>query len=1502
MTVRLILVLFLMTGFQFVNAQVDNFSNDPEKFIEQLGKHLGSFDKKDSKMFVEEFTPVWNGMKASDQSQVVEACNLIQKKRLRIYPEFKGYIASVNQIFKKGLGSDVFNSWNDVVKKVMSQKQKKKMSEFLENSGNFFATEQFFANTKLSWKAKGGSFKYGYDKSPFIEFTDVNLVCYANKDSSIIRKTSGKFRPYSAEFLGKGGEIHMTRVKLDPSETRGEFTSSYKINVKSSTYQIDSVKFYNTYFKEPLWGKINEKVLRIGSGKEATYPRFVSYSKRLLIKEIAPEVDYEGGFTMHGAVFKGSGTAKEPAILTFYRNNKPFVQTSAIDYNIKSDKISSPIASFKFIMEKDSLVHPGINLEYQYKTKDKPAKLTIIRNKEGVGMSPFVNSYHNIDMYVESMSWVRGDSILRMGPLFGSSKTDAVFESSNFFDRRKFDRIGNTSQMHPMVAIARHAVRFDQFEYTTANLATALGMAKGPELTRLLYQLNNNNFIRYDQKNEYVYIKQKLFDYIDNRMGKKDYDNIVIYSDPKGKENANLNVTSYELDITGISKFNLSESQFVQAFPKASSSYKDVNTGKKIPYGSIKMYKNRNIVFDGTVIAGSTDYFGTDFNFDYEDFKITIPQCDSMKIWVWPFEGGKNQRPLRSVIEDIKGEIDIDDPSNRAGLDTSFNYYPVLKCTKESYVFYDKISKGAYPRETFMFKIKPFTLDSLDNFNRDALAFEGSLLSAGIFPEFDEKLKVLTDYSLGFVRDLPKEGFSLYEDRGQFKNSIALTADGLVGDGIIEFVKSTSVSKAFVFYPDSTSGIVDSFINEPQGKPIEFPDVKGYGVKITFKPKSQVLDAYSVDKNLLTFFKNESTMKGKISITAQEMTGRGKMQFGNADLKARKFTYKEHKVQSDTSEFDLESLQKEDNALAFKTDNVSALVDFKAREGLFKSNGENSYVEFPENQYICYMDEFKWYMDNDDIELQKKSDLVVESTEFEKPNFYSIHPKQDSLSFMAPKARYDLRKKTITCTEVPFMDIADARIVPDSGTVIIKKKAKIQTLENAMIIADNVSKNHKIINVTCDVMAKRSYKASGDYFYVDEDEKEFKIHFAKIEPDSSFTTYADGEIKQEENFSLSKNFEFFGKVELYAINKSLVFDGATRITHACDQVSKNWMNFRAQIDPLEIYIPVGEEMKDMDNKPIGAGIIMNPSVDSLGVYSTFLSRKGSNSHPNVISAQGFLHFDKASKEYRISNKEKLQERSLPGNYVSLQTDNCVIEGDGTITYGADLGQLSATSVGVITHNMNSGEVRSSGGMFLDFPFSESALKKIAEKIEKSPELIPVELGKTFYKKALTETLDKDRAEEIVGEVTLKGSIKGKFPKELQKSFFIADVKLKWNDEMSAFVSEGLIGIANIQKDQIYKYVNGKIAIQKRTPDSKGKSKDKMYIYLELDAANWYYFEYSNNARESILEVVSSDNDFNNEILETKEDKAKYKGEKGQPDFRFIAGRKSKRSVFLSQFE
>ena len=93
-----------------------------------------------------------------------------------------------------------------------------------------------------------------------------------------------------------------------------------------------------------------------------------------------------------------------------------------------------------------------------------------------------------------------------------------------------------------------------------------------------------------------------------------------------------------------------------------------------------------------------------------------------------------------------------------------------------------------------------------------------------------------------------------------------------------------------------------------------------------------------------------------------------------------------------------------------------------------------------------------------------------------------------------------MKRKKITCTKIPFVKIADTRIVPDSGNIVIRRKARMETLKNAVLYTNDVSKYYKIYDAEIEVNTRHDYVASGTYDYVDENEQVQSIYFSKLQP------------------------------------------------------------------------------------------------------------------------------------------------------------------------------------------------------------------------------------------------------------------------------------------------------------------------------------------------------------------------------------------------------------------
>jgi len=154
---------------------------------------------------------------------------------------------------------------------------------------------------------------------------------------------------------------------------------------------------------------------------------------------------------------------------------------------------------------------------------------------------------------------------------------------------------------------------------------------------------------------------------------------------------------------------------------------------------------------------------------------------------------------------------------------------------------------------------------------------------------------------------------------------------------------------------------------------------------------------------------------------------------------------------------------------------------------------------------------------------------------------------------------------------------------------------------------------------------------------------------------------------------------------------------------------------------------------------------------------------------------------------------------------------------------------------------------------------------------------------------LVELLGVEKSDKLISELNLSGQIK-RLPDELESAFYFADVKWMWNPTDETFQSVGPIGIASMDKKQLFRYVKGKIEIEKK------RGADVLRVYLELDPGTWYYFEY----RLGIMNVISSDKDFVTILTEVKEDKRRFEEGNLKYSYQLINNRK-KRDDFVSRF-
>ena len=649
--------------------------------------------------------------------------------------------------------------------------------------------------------------------------------------------------------------------------------------MKYAKLEADSVEFFNKkFFPNSLVGKFSDKVLANVTEDLAQYPTFNSYDKSIGIKNLFKNIDYMGGFAMEGAKILGTGSEISDAKLIFYKNNKEFVKILSKLFVIRTDRINSAKASITIYHENDSIYNPILTMKYI----DEKRELTLTRDERITLISPWFDTWHQLEIYCESLTWKTNEPRMNFEMMKGPNQEGrAVFESSNYFDLQRYDKLQGIDAFNPLYILRKYSEKYNTRDFTLKQIVTF--MQRPPEQVEAqLLTLAYKGFLFYNPDDQKGRIKDKLINYVKARDKKIDYDVISFNSTVSSKSNGILTLDSFDLVIQGCPKVFLSDSQQVYIYPSKEQ---------------VIMKKGGDFLFSGKVEAGLFDYYTKASSFEYDKFKLNLPYVDSMSVYVRSrTKDPKTQTyPLVKVttnLTNLSGDLLIDDPKNKSGL-KKFPDYPIFHSKNVSYANWDKrqVWNGVYKKDKFFFSVDPFTLKSIGSFKTDSLQFKGVLVSSGVFPDIREPLKVCPDYSFGIESNTGPGGLPAYGGKGTFFSKVDMSNRGLRGDGKLLYLNSTSLSDNFIFFPDSMSTVASSFVATELSGQVECPTVKGDTVREFWKPYKDILKVTSLKRDI-AMYDGESHLAGTLNLTPAGLTGQGTMKIRDAEMQAYLFEFK----------------------------------------------------------------------------------------------------------------------------------------------------------------------------------------------------------------------------------------------------------------------------------------------------------------------------------------------------------------------------------------------------------------------------------------------------------------------------------------------------------------------------------------------------------------------------------------------------------------------------------
>lgn len=1460
------LFLLIMTLGTAEAQKLRSFRSDVVGFQDDVQKFLTDIDKKQGVADANYFGNYWlNGnFSPSQQTLIVNISNELLNKRVRPYPDFRNFLYTCVAIYESG-SYELLDSW---LKDFYTYTQGAKIRDigiYLESAVGIFKDRTINQSNILKWQAREGNFTYAMQPEPVFEFEGIDLVCYSHKDSSVVYNTSGKFYPVTMLFEASAGTIYWTRAGFT-EDSLYTMLDRFTVDVRKAEFRADSAVLVSKYYlQEDVLGYFEEKILASASEDKARYPRFYSYNKQFVLKDIVPNINYVGGFGIEGTKFLGYGNEEEPAYLTFMYEDK--LQIAAISKRFvftKTEILGGSVATSVY-MDGDSLFHPRLQLKYVI---DKET-LTLYRTKEGMSAAPFDNSYHKLEMHFDLLTWKMTEPKMIISNLQGGEVSPVLVESKSFFRDERYQKLQGMDDRNPLYALYKFQSRYDdKRDFYLEEICNFLMM--GDHQCRvLMMNMTILGFVDYDIEKGKVLLEQKLFDYVNAHGGFIDYDIIQFYSISPGKHNAEISLENYDMRMFGIQPILLSDSQKVVLYPERQE---------------IVLKRNRDFVFNGGIRAGRFDFYGRNYYFDYDEFRINMSTIDSMMFYVPSFEvmenGLRELVMVKNVLENFSGELFIDHPNNKSS--RAFKpEYPIFKAGSDSYVYWDnpKIWNGVYRRDKVYFNVEIFEIDSLDDFKTEALSFNGRFFSGGIFPDFEENLKVQPDYSLGFVTQTPPEGYPLYMGKGKYTATISVSHQGIKGIGTIDYLSSKSVCSDITFFLDSTNAAVSDFGLAGVSGGVQFPSVYSTQNTMHWRVNEDKMRLTNSPTDPFHIFANNTELRGNITVTPKGLLGSGKTDFLNATAIATLYSFDFNRFYTDKAEFRLRPMSEGRDAFVLLDTKMD--IDYNRNQGEFHLNNPADFIELPINQYAVFLDHALW-------DIPKKTISLDRTSEKSLSQMLSLNPRQDSLIFDAGYAKYHLADTLLEGFEVSKIYVADAVLYPDSEYVAIRAEARMDRLENARVIANVTSRNYEMYEASLQIYSRKKYDGSAYYDYIDKDQNAQKVYFNPVSVDTALNTVAKAIIVPADSFYLSPFFSFDGKISLSAWEPFLYFDGNTNIQHACESVKTEPIPFASFIDPKNIVIDLARFENESKSRKLYSGLFFTPTPTDL--HSSFLSRLSSANDVEVFSAGGVLVYDESMNSFIISSREKIDDPKRDENIIWFNNRDCKIQGEGILAIDEGLNGVKVMNYSYYDHDLNRDTVMIDQVISFDFYFNSAALKYVGDKILEDNMLKGVNLTNDKVRKVFSRQLGAKKAKEVLDDLYNYGSL-SKVPKELKATFFISDVSMSWDESTGSFVSNGPIGITFMGDQLINRSVNGKIELVKK------RNGDDLTIYIELDKKNYFFFQYSRN----VMQAFSGQEDFNNLIKDEELKKRQIELPNGQY-YQYTISTRRRVQQFTERFE
>lgn len=1393
-----------------------------------------------------------------------------------------------------------------------------------------------------------------------ISLKDVSLAIVANGDSAVLANTSGDLMLKEGVLVGQGGKFTWTTAgRPDIFVTLGE----YALSVASPRLQADDVAL--TYEKwAGTLGKPVKGVFEYLSKKKTglpTYPRFMSWQNDVKLPDLGPDIDYRGGLALSGTQLVGASASGQPAQVTVKYKGKPAFKASSRRFDFNSADVSQPeaspadstqtggfnttesqkvagsvvrptisagSASFVGYVDTDSITHPSVQFRY-----DKNQHIAWLDREQRTSYArvPYADSYHKFYILPEVVRWDLPRQKVDFYQVGAKREVPVRFESFDYFHPQRYTDLTVDYGFHPLQIVANYITTKKQQTFLDDDITQFAKNVNPATLRGSLNRMVLEGYIDQDNTTKLMRLSHKGALYVLAYAQKKDYDNFQVqslFSSNDSLKNASIDLNDKILTIRGVNRFVLSDSLKIFGIPSDKT---------------LRVGKGRNFTLNGQLKAGTLRYAGRDLKFDYDKFSMSLNKIDSITF-------ASQKLAAQGKEGEIGGDIKYENPGTvyLAGADNKSGQMKGKKTTQRLVmpegmtVYFNQPIRGdvTYNQKVY-FKIPAIDNDSL---GKGDIAFVGTFYSDGIFPPFKAQLVTMPDNTLGFTHQAPAAGYPVYSGRKgatpstvKFAGELTMDKSGLRAEGTLNHLTASLTTKGMLFMTDSliASGEKGEIKEGLVGKGY-FPQVQLNNFRMKWLPKSDSM-VITTQKNNFNLYNATTNLEGGLVLRSSGLFGDGTLRRKDSETISNSIKFNKEGFLASNARFKITADKEAPGASGGKPILLGngVDVDFNQTKGIvgLAINKKESLddtiqasLEFPFAAYKTNINRAQWNLNAKTIAM--KGDVKTST-------FTATAEEQEGLTFRGSAALYDVEKRTLNISGVPYVISADARIYPDKGLVAIRRNGEMMPLKNARMELDTINLFHRLKNGNLQILSRTRFAgdatyqfalAKGDTASIKMGSFELKEAPGGVSPgepvltadakkgsrrsgrgtdkQSAATTYftvARAEVEEDDNLQLAPKMLFKGNINMQAPAPDLAMDGFIKpaLKKRPDLVG-GWIPFKEKVaERLEV--KVDKSLKNEGNQQLVAGIHFR--LGGAGLYPTFLSPKEDPKDDDLFTATGIMRYDEKDKVYRISSKAGDTPVGTPAVAVaapdSAQTDSTKIsteslasadevENDftfndarGLMTFKGKLNLLNSAphdyllASGSARVNIDSSQYRFNTLLAFAFPVPDPITASIADKLVKTNLEEKNDEAADDDLNRLSDKLVPLIGQQAVDTYRIKAQNQhvplNQASPKLNAMLVLANANLRWSTKYNAFYSTGQLGVSNIMATDINAQMDGFVEIRKTD------NGDEASIYLESSPDVWVFYDYKpGNTPTALgqLAIVTSEQDINDRLLAGSKNSAK----------------------------